>query len=257
MSDLLGFIYGGVDETPELGRRLDAHVTEEYGTEAVVSGHLAFAEDGTIIGYRVYVHAEKDTEPTMPHNDGKEAWEDFTAWMSSLGSTDTMTFYRRPHSFDGPPMPGPADVFLFDACSSLCPQYGLTYNGHIITNGTKHGLMMDDPTHDHGRGPDVDQMARLYSLLDGPTKAAVGEALRERLKGQADVDPVVLEAVDLAIDKARNGTEVTPETLDIVDRAMRSIERKLNAPKPSKPADPFDLPDTKDKRPNVPRAFYN
>ena len=138
-TDLFSIPYT-LSETPNICRALDQRLTAEYGPDEIVAGHLALDESGLIIDVRVYVHGDLEgTATETPYGDGKEAWDDMMAWLESLGTNRTLTFFRRPHVATHIPMrPMPPDLNVFDACLNLQDEYGLDYLGHLITDGTRH-----------------------------------------------------------------------------------------------------------------------
>lgn len=253
MSTLFEFVYDSIDRTPLLGEALNDYLTEEHGPDAFVGGYVAFGDDHRVLDVRPYI-VIGNGDLSLPHGDGRAAWDDFVAWMDSIGSHHAITFARR-RLVDGDNIePLPADVNIYDNVTNRSPEAGIVYLGHLITNGESHGLLIDKHN--------ADPMAMLLNGLSNDTKARIGRDLLANLKASdTDIDPIVIEAVEdtLALLEAGGDPHDAPEDLkDRVREALRVIEARLAEAdeRPPRPASPMDLPPIS-KRPDVPPAFYN
>jgi hypothetical protein len=261
MSDF-DFCYESMNSTPALAEIVNAYIVEHHGEEALSAGHLAFDDDRNLVGIRVYVTGDVDPNTHIGHNavtpfgDQKEAWDDFVAWMKDLGVSHTMTFFRRPPFIESVEPLSP-DTNLLMTTEQLTPRVGIAYHGHLITNGTKHALLMTAPRdHSHGH---QDLLNGLLDAMPPEVREAMGKALVERVQSFGiELDPAVFEALNL-MGKADPGN-LTDEEESTVNQALRSleaaIEREAGTVTGAQAASPMDVPDITE-RPKVPKAFYN
>ena len=256
MSDLFGISYAEISDTPQVCEALDEYITEMFGSETLVMGMLAFDNDQSLVDLRVYLQGTVSQttygleDGETPHGDGEEAWDDFAQWMNGLGAIHAFSFERRPH-WIGHSNPVQASNEIVDKHLNRCPTIGLVYHGHLITTGEHHGLLMPGPN-----PVGLDAMSTLMDSLDEEGRAAVGESVLRMLQKTTDVDPRVMEAMELVTH--HNGNEpLSDQEKDILEQAVRSLEATLTGmgtPPPKR--SPMDVPDIK-PRPDVPNAFYN
>jgi len=247
MSDIFGITITSLDDISLVAQAIDQYLSDQYPDDNLVAGHIAITEDGHVGDVRVYVHGIPGN-PINPHGDGAEAWADMVDWMSAIGSHHTFTFVRRPH--DRPANgPSSSDEQLAGTCRDRCPDHGIVYHGHIITNGgeTSYLAPVDPMAHSLGE---------LLPNLDNAARATLGRSLlRNMIENYPDTDPVVLDAMQRIIDRYENDTVMTDEDVESIQRAMRLVENELSG-LGTKPKSPFDVPDI-NERPDVPPAFYH
>lgn len=252
MSELIGFTYNpatDVEQTPVLARAIDEYVTDLYGDNTFVSGHLAFDANHQVVASIEFMvfEAGREEDAQYPHGNDGEAWDNFIAWMQASGSTSTITFMRRPHSLDTAE-PADGDMMLVSACENLCPKEGFSYHGHVITNGQRHGLLM--PQNAGGTA-----LADVMQQLGITDKAALGRELLATVP--EGTDPVVVEALRVVTEHYEQNTPPTPESRKLVNEALVKLQASLDKHQHEhKRKNAFDVPDI-NARPNVPPAFYN
>ena len=265
MSTPFEFSFAGPDgqmvmsRTKDLGERIHDWVLAEYG-DVMAFGILAFDDNKTLVGLRVEGYGALSDDEAPITND--EGWDGASAWVKSLGVKHLFTFVHRQSDFGHDAMPGRWDSEMSEATHAVARKDGLNFQGHIITDGTNHGILPPHRHDQHAMDMGMERgLATLMGMVDDETKAAIGRnALQRMVELDPDADPDTVAAIEMVIERIANGDEFSPEDEQRAEAAANQLTERLERLRNERgrtTAQAAEPDEPKDKRPDVPPAFYN